>query len=382
MNGASTVFVAGSAFIVYVLAVYPGIVAAWARLRPRPIRKRFEPKTVSVLLPVYNGEDWIGQKLHWLQNLDYPRDLVEILVLVDGANDRTAEYARACSDDRIQVIELPRGGKAAALNAGLRRARHEILLMTDVRQELDPHSLRELVSCFADPQVGAASGELMIRAGANAEQRDIGLYWKYEKFIRSRVALISSIPGVTGALFAMRRSLASPLPNDTLLDDVFLPMCAYFQGFRIVWEPRARCFDNPTSLATEFRRKVRTLAGVYQIVGFFPRLLLPTHSLWFFFCSHKLSRLLLPYALIAVFVASFGLPRPAAITAVAAQLLFYGMAALDGAVPVGSLLKRITSPARTFVVLVLAAACAVRILFVPPQRLWVPTEASRQHPPP
>src|ERR1035438_8147785 len=124
----------------------------------------------------------------------------------------------------------------------------------------------------------------------------------------------------------MRRELASPIPPGTLLDDVYLPLCAFFRGYRSVWEAEAKAFDYPASLKTEFWRKVRTLAGVYQIIGMFPRLLLPNHRLWIHFVSHKVGRLLLPYTLIVVLVASFLLPSPLRYWAWTAQAGFYGLA--------------------------------------------------------
>ena len=271
-------------------------------------------------------------------------------------------------------LRLSNSGKANALNAGLAVARGEILFYTDVRQSLEPACLKALVEHFADPHVGAVSGELVIREGQSREEESVGLYWKYEKLIRSAQSQIDSVSGATGAIYAIRKELAQPMPAGTLLDDVYLPLCAYFQGYRITWEPGAKAFDYPASLRTEFWRKVRTLAGVYQIVGIFPRLLIPNHRLWIHFVSHKLGRLLLPYALIAVFLASFVLPEPVKYLAVAAQVGFYSLALLNTALPDTSALKRLSSPAGTFVVLMAAAVLgAVLVLFVSPEKLWKQT---------
>src|SRR5205085_1070151 len=104
-----------------------------------------------------------------------------------------------------------------------------------------------------------------------------------------------SIPGATGCIYAMRRNLAVPLPSGVLLDDVFLPFAAFFKGFRLILEPAAKAYDSPTSLDTEFRRKVRTQAGVYQLLRYYPQLLGPGNRMWLDFCSHKLGRLALPW---------------------------------------------------------------------------------------
>ena len=175
----------------------------------------------------------------------------------------------AGSQDRakIEFLAVPKGGKAAALNAALARATGEILFFTDVRQQLHPDSLANLVACFADPQVGVASGELVIRDGTGLEEASVGLYWKYEKWIRKQLSRLDSVMGATGCIYAMRRELAAPLPEGTLNDDMYLPLGAFFRGYRVILDDSALAFDYPTPLASEFRRKVRTLAGVYQIVG-------------------------------------------------------------------------------------------------------------------
>jgi cellulose synthase/poly-beta-1,6-N-acetylglucosamine synthase-like glycosyltransferase len=273
----------------------------------------------------------------------------------------------------VQLIRIPRSGKASALNAGMERARGEILFFTDVRQVLDKDSLRDLVACFADPRVGVVSGELMIRRGANRGEQDVGLYWRYEKMIRKRLTRIDSIMGATGAIYAMRRELAVPLPKDTLLDDVYLPLAAFFRGYRLILEESAKAYDYPTSLKVEFRRKVRTLAGVYQIIGAYPALLVPGNRMWIDFLSHKVARLLLPYVLLLIAASSFGLPQPWKLLMLSGQAVFYALAGLDSWIPDGSLGKRISSPARTFVVLVAAAFCAACILIVPSSTLWKTT---------
>jgi cellulose synthase/poly-beta-1,6-N-acetylglucosamine synthase-like glycosyltransferase len=276
------------------------------------------------------------------------------------------------------LIELPRGGKAAALNVGLSRAKGDILFFTDVRQDLHPQSLPNLVSCFSDPRVGVASGELIIRAGAGTEEASVGLYWKYEKWIRVQLSRIDSVMGATGCIYAMRRELAASMPPATLVDDMYLPLAAFFRGYRVILDQSALAFDYPTQLAGEFRRKVRTLAGVYQVIGQYPALLGPRNRMWLHFVSHKLARLLMPWALLVALVASFALPDPYRVWAIAAQALGYGLAVADTWVPEGAALKRLTSPLRTFVVLMGASLCAVAILFVPARMLWGQTRVAAE----
>lgn len=367
-------FALSCTFVAYVLFGYP-LLLAWLARRPAPVKKHFEPKTVTVLLPVHNGERWLSRKLDSIFAMDYPPDLLDVIVISDGSTDRTAEIARArARSNRVTLIELPRGGKSVALNAGIAHATGEILLMTDVRQPLAQESLKVLVSCFADPRVGVVSGELVLLEGETHAEGNIGLYWRYEKWIRRRQGALDSVPGATGAIYALRRSLARPLAPYTLDDDVMLPMGAFFQGYRVIFEENAIAYDQPTGLETEFRRKVRTLAGIYQVIRAYPALLVPSNRIWIHFVSHKFGRLLLPFALIAIAISCWFLPDPWRELALAAQGAVYALAALDVILPEKFPAKKLTSPARTFVVLMAASLAAFSIWFRPPQNFWtVPT---------
>ena len=368
------IFVLSATYIVYVLCGYPLVAALIARWRARPVhRGPYEP-SVSALLPVHNGAPWIAAKLDSLLALNYPHDRLQIVIISDGSTDRTEEIAMQYAARGVELIRLPRGGKALALNAGLKSATGEVLFLTDVRQPLDVNSLRNLTACLADPAVGAASGELVMFDDNTQEKINVGLYWRYEKWIRRRLSQIDSVLGATGAIYVIRRSLARPMPPNTLLDDVYLPLVAFFAGRRVVFEESAIAYDQAAALETEFRRKVRTQAGVYQIVKYFPQLLSFQNRMWFHFISHKLGRLFLPYALIALALVSFWIPAPWSRIAVALQAAFYALAAMDPVLPESLPLKRLSSPARTFVVLMAAALCAVSIFFVPTRSLWKAAE--------
>ena len=249
----------------------------------------------------------------------------------------------------------------------------EILLLTDVRQRLAGDSLQFLVDCFADPAVGAASGTLLIRRGLAQEEEAVGLYWRYETWIRERLSRIDSIFGAVGPFYALRRELAVRIPEDILLDDMYLPLAAYFAGRRLIVEPRAVAWDVPLPLKTEFQRKVRTIAGNFQLLKEMPGLLGWRNRMWFHFMSYKFARLLMPFALLLAAGASFFLPRPWNWLALASQAGFYGLAAIDPLVPEKSAIKRVSSLIRTFVTLLVATLCALQILFVPPRKLWTVT---------
>jgi biofilm PGA synthesis N-glycosyltransferase PgaC len=368
-NAATVLFLLGVVYLIYVLFGYPLWLGVRAR-RARPVRSAsFEPP-VTVILAVHNGERWISGKLDSLLRLDYPADRLQILVLSDGSTDGTIARASAYRSRGIEVVDLPRSGKAGAINAGLGLASGEILLFTDVRQPLAPDSLRYLTACFADPEVGAASGELVIGQASDHHQNTISLYWRYEKWIRKSLSRVDSVLGATGAIYAMRRELAKPMPADVLLDDVYLPLLAFFAGYRVVFEERALAFDVATSLNTEFGRKVRTQAGVYQLLRYFPQLLGPANRMRFDFVSHKLGRLMLPFALLTIAICSFGLPGRLSALCIGGQCLFYFLALIDLILPEKFPLKRISAPVATFVTLVAAAFMAVSIFFRPAGSLW------------
>lgn len=366
------------AFLLYVIVGYPILLRVLAQVFPKPVKKADILPSVSVIIPVFDGAQYIRRKLESVLQLDYPRELLEVLVISDGSTDLTEELVKEYADHGVLLLRVPHGGKPAALNAGVPTTHNSILLLTDVRQVLEPGSLREIVRCFADPTVGVVSGELIIRSGDNLAEENIGLYWRFETWLRSELSALDSMLGATGPFYAIRRELMVYLPPETLLDDLYVPLSAFFKGFRLVVEPAAKAYDDPTSLATEFGRKVRTLAGNYQIIWQYPGLLTLRNRMWFHYLSCKLGRLLLPFALIVIAITTFWLPiRWIFITALACQGTVYGLAALDyvdGWLPETFILKRLSSVARTFVVMMAAALCALAIIWRPAQELWKPTK--------
>jgi biofilm PGA synthesis N-glycosyltransferase PgaC len=360
----------------YILVGYPLLLAWLADRFGKPIHKSPARKTVSILVAVYNGAAVIRPKLESIVALEYPKELLEVLVLSDGSTDGTNQIVREFASRGIQLIELPKAGKPAAISFGIARATGEILVSTDARQTLEPDSVTQLVACFSDPTVGAVSGDLPMRPDQSEEQGSTSLYWVIERWIRKNLGRLDSTFGTTGPFYAMRRALAPPMPPDTLLDDMFLPLHGYFQGYRIVVDEEAVAWEQAFSIKGEFRRKVRTQAGLYQILRLYPALLGLGNRMLFHFVSYKLGRLALPWILLAMLAVSFGLKHPWNYWAVGAQSAFYLLALADFAIPSKTLLKRISSPARAFVNLMAAAALAVSVFFVAPHRLWKPTEAS------
>ena len=376
MNPSTVIFLGSAIFILYVLIGYPLGLAAWARFFQRPVRKEFVPQAITVVVPVRNGARWIEAKLRSLLASDYPRDLIEVLVVSDGSTDATEELVRRFPDARVRLLSLPPGGKARAVTLALEQVSSNIVVFTDVRQTFDKQAVRALVACFADPKVGLVTGELVICEGSTQEEFNTGLYWRYEKWIRSNLNKIDAMLGATGSIYAVRREIAGAIPSEILLDDVYVPFVAVFRGYRICLEEQAKAYDLPTSLHSEFRRKVRTQAGVYQIIRYFPALLWPGNRRFVHFASHKFGRLLLPFAMMVVAAASFGLADPWRWMALAAQAVFYLAAICDPFIPEKTTLKRITAVIRAFVVLVTAAFCAVAIFVLPARALWKETRVA------
>ena len=234
-----------SAFVIsYTYLGYPILLAAWTRFGRQLVHKaditasRAWP-SISVVLAVRNEAARLPSRLDNLLQLNYP-GAREIIVVSDGSTDETSETL-ARYRGRVRTVEVAGGGKPLALNAGVGVATGEILVFADARQHFCNDALVELVANFADPRVGGVTGELVLDAEHGDSDSTIsdgvGLYWKYEKWLRRNESAVWSTLGATGAIYAIRRSLWRPLPAETLLDDVLVPMRVVLAGQRIVFEP-------------------------------------------------------------------------------------------------------------------------------------------------
>jgi cellulose synthase/poly-beta-1,6-N-acetylglucosamine synthase-like glycosyltransferase len=336
-----TLFWSSIAFVLYVYAGYPLILGVWAAATRRLSRRApwtrarggaaGSPRPgVSVIIAARNEAARLPARIDNILASAYPADRLQIVVASDGSTDCTAE-ALAPYAGRVELLVLPRSGKASALNAAVARARHPVLVFADARQRFASDAIGRLVRHFRDPGIGAVSGELMLDGRGSTIGEGLGTYWRYEKWLRRQEATVGSTLGVTGAIYAMRRALWRPLPPDTLLDDVLGPMRVVLDGYRVTFDSAARAFDVAAPDAThELRRKMRTLAGNFQLAALEPRLLVPgLNPVWLQFMSHKIGRLLVPYALVAIFVTSAALAWTSWFHAFVfgAQALFYGLAA-------------------------------------------------------
>jgi cellulose synthase/poly-beta-1,6-N-acetylglucosamine synthase-like glycosyltransferase len=349
--------------------------AAWlwleARVHTRPIVQRPITPDVSIVIAARNEEANLPAKLENLRLLNYPRERIQIVIVSDGSTDRTASILREHASAVVPVILDESSGKARALNEAIKRATGEVLVFQDARQFVEPDAVSELVSCFADPAVGAVSGELLLEPNATAPSSDaLGIYWKIEKVVRKLESASGSVVGVTGAIYAIRRELYSQMPPGTILDDVFVPMHVARLGKRVVFQQSAIARDRIfNEKGKEFSRKVRTLTGNYQLLRLAPWLLSPANPLLFRFISHKLLRLLVPLLLVLMLAASGLASGPFFRAVFWLQVLLYALAGLGALSPSSKRFKPVAF-ASTFVMLNAAAALAFYNFVVGRNRVW------------
>jgi poly-beta-1,6-N-acetyl-D-glucosamine synthase len=358
-------------FLTY--AGYPIGLNLWARLRSRPVRRDSIFPTITILLAVRNEEKNLARKLRNLSDLSYPPGLIQAIIVSDGSSDDTHKIAADWENSERRLLILPKHqGKAAALNYGMAEAKGEIVVFTDARQTLAPEALRILVSNFADSSIGCVSGELMLSQDASARtSHGVGLYWKIEKNIRLCEGLTGSTVGASGAFYAVRRNLLPKLPADTILDDLYIPLHVVRQGYRVVFEPGARAWDDlRPGPKQEFRRKVRTLIGNYQLLQLAPWTLTRSNPVRLQFVMHKLFRLMMPFALIGVLISSLLLREGVYKFALLIQLVFYALGAISISRWRFGLVSRVSDIALAFIVLNSAAAVAFVCVVTGRKALW------------
>jgi len=344
----------------------------YVRLYKRPILQKPITPSVSIVIAAHNEEKNLPVKLENLRRLDYPGDLIQIVIASDGSTDRTAQILREQGSPIIAVILDTAHGKASALNEAVKRATGDVLVFLDTRQIIAPNAISELVACFADPEIGAVSGELVLETAAGIPSENaLGIYWTIEKIVRKLESASGSVVGVTGAIYSIRRGLYTTIPAGTLLDDVFVPMHIARMGKRVVFQPSAIARDQIfPETGREFSRKVRTLTGNYQLLKLAPWLLSPANPLLFRFISHKLLRLAVPLLLVLLLLASAWTRGPLYQAAFWLQIFFYLLASFGILVPSFRKFKPVAI-ANTFVILNAAAALAFCNFIAGRDKVWV-----------
>lgn len=295
------IFWASIALLVYTYFGYPMLLWLLAKVSPKPVRTgNYRPEVVIVVV-CHNEQKRIIAKLETCLAQDYPADRLRVLIASDGSTDDTVALVNNYHDKRVSALDFSaRRGKAACLNDAIATCTEDVIVLMDSRQRVNPQAVSALVANLADESVGAVSGELVfVQDDLTPFAEGIDAYWRYEKFIRHHEALSGSVVGVTGAIYAIRRQCFEPISPQTILDDVAIPMQAAMKGWRVVFDKQAIAYDQPSAASAQERvRKVRTLAGNFQLMSLLPGLLAPWRNpLFVRFVSHKVLRLVAPFAM-------------------------------------------------------------------------------------
>lgn len=286
-------------FTGYAYVGYPAIVWLLAKARRRPSFPDSTPR-VTMIVAAYNEEDVIAEKLRNTLALDYPRELLQVIVAADGSTDGTVAIVEGFAGEGVELSYDPaRGGKVAAIDRAMPRVRGEIVVISDANNAYEAGALRALVAPFADPSVGVTTGakNILTEDGVLAESE--GLYWKYESVLKEQETRLGTTVAVAGEMLALRTTLYEQPPQTLVIDDFYIAMRTLARGHRIVYVPAARCFERVSASAqAEVERRTRNLAGRLQIFSM-GRNALPLRRpvvMWQVI-SHKMTRPLVPIAM-------------------------------------------------------------------------------------
>jgi cellulose synthase/poly-beta-1,6-N-acetylglucosamine synthase-like glycosyltransferase len=298
------------------------------RDRRRPTLDPRDLPAVSLVVPAYNEDAHLADKLANIRALDYPCDKLQVVFVSDGSTDGTNDILHGIRDDNVAVVLLPeRRGKPYALNAGVQRAVHDIVVLCDAATVFERDALQNLVRHFCDPTVGVVCGALRFQSNLES-QRTEGTYWRYEGMLRLMEGRLGATLTASGAMYALRRACFRPLGTDDIIDDFVLPMYARALGYRVLYDPEAMATEfAASSVKGEFTRRVRISVGSFFALRAFLRVPLgPMTS--FAFLSHKLLRWVLPFLMIGMLVSNIVLAGEAFYRLLlAGQLAFYTWAA-------------------------------------------------------
>jgi cellulose synthase/poly-beta-1,6-N-acetylglucosamine synthase-like glycosyltransferase len=350
-------FWVAAGLLVYAQVGYALLLAGLAGIRRRPsVRGEAATPEVSLIVAAYREEDEIAAKVADVRALDYPPERLELIVCCDGCDDATAQRAREAGADR--VLELPRGGKTRAQNAGARKSRGDVLAFSDANARWQPDALRRLVAAFADPQVGYVCGhvDFLDQGGGNQE----GLYWRYETAVRALESRLASVTAGNGAIYATRRESYRELDASSSHDLAF-PFLMVKHGWRALYEPRARATERlvPT-IEGEFARKRRMMRRGWPILlrgGMLsPRGYGPVYAVMI--ASHRVLRYATPFLHVTALAANVALVAlesgPVYLVTLALQLALLAGAGLGRVLPLRPLLI-----ARYYVLVTASAAAGL-----------------------
>ena len=305
---AQVIFWLSAAALLYTYAGYPILLALVSWLRPRKVRRGLFETSVTVIITAYNEERALAEKLENTLALDYPRNLLEIIVASDCSTDRTDEIARAFSSRGVRLHRQPRRlGKTATQNTAVELARGEIILFSDATSLYQPDAVRAMMPSFADPSVGCVAGRLIYVDPSDSHVgRGARSYWSYETFLKRHESNACSLIGASGCLYAVRRSAYVPLYHEACSDFIIATKMVE-QGLRAVYEPKAVCTEETNRHADrELKMRVRVIAQTFTDLWRHRAMLNPLRSGFYAvqLLSHKVMRYFAPFFLLAIFAAS------------------------------------------------------------------------------
>lgn len=297
------------AFIAYTYFGYPVALYVIASVRPRPVNRGDYTPRVTIIIPCYNEEKRIAEKLENTLRLDYPREQLQILVTSDASSDGSDDVVRSYAGQGVTLVRLEkRQGKHYAQGCALESADGEIVVFTDAAIKLAEDGIRRIVANFADPKIGCVSSVDRIIAEEGSTNTE-GVYIRYDMLLRRLESLIGSVTGMSGSFYAARRALcANWIPN--MSNDFYMPLRAVMAGLRAIVDPEVLGYYRLVrSYRAEFARKVRTMVHGLQVMMHFKHILNPfRYGLYAFETfSHKVCRWLVPFAMIGTIAANVAL---------------------------------------------------------------------------
>ncbi len=294
-------------FLAYIFIGYPAIIFCLSKLFGKSVEKNIFLPNVTLVIPAFNEESVIKEKIINTLNLNYPKENLQIIVCDDFSNDQTKEIISSFAPEGVILSEsASRVGKIGGLNRALLLATGEIFVISDADTLANPNTLQELVINFSDKEVGCVIAQTRMLTADNKSNESGGLYWKYESLIRQSESHLHSTVAATGHFMGIRKSILRPIPQDIILDDFYLATETMKQGLRVISEPKATIWERPTtSMKDEVNRRRRMTAGRYQILFMWKKYLskLPV-LLKLQVISHKFLRLAIPHFMILALISN------------------------------------------------------------------------------
>jgi poly-beta-1,6-N-acetyl-D-glucosamine synthase len=374
-------------FVFYTYLGYPLLLYIWSIFNTKPVAKKDEGPYphVSVVIAVRNEEKVIEKRIRNILAQDYPKTKLELIVVSDGSLDNTNSIVkrlvgrktpdRFCDkNDLLRLLcHSPARGKSFSINKGVASANGEVIVFADARQHFSKNTVKHLVNNFRDQKVGCVSGELIFeKTPGSTIQTEIGAYWRFEKWLRKLESKTGSVIGATGAVYAIQKKLFHPIPEETLLDDVLVPIHISRQGFRTIFDGKAVAYDTVSkNFHYEKKKRVRTLAGNWQLLALEPSLLNPfKNPLCLKFLSHKIFRLLVPYCSIILVIAAIYLKNMSSNLFLICFSFFIIIASLPPLFSRSKILYRCTPIFRSLIFYNYCALIAPLKLILNPRKLW------------